>query len=189
MMWMNETNGIPIIQDKPRPHRTERKIEGFQTKQYGWHYGEGVAFAGATLDRAISLHREVLRQDSFRTNAFPGLRGQVLVTVYRGNHYLEFSVEPDGTVAFLHEVDDQEIDYREQLAREEIRVIISQFGEEIWTQSGSSAQSFMIKTWVDSRAVFLTTQVDSREAYQSSTGNVFLDQVQASASIYDIITV
>ena len=36
MMWMNEASGIPIIQDKPRPHRTERKIEGFQTKQYGW---------------------------------------------------------------------------------------------------------------------------------------------------------
>lgn len=104
---------------------TERKIESFQTKQYGWHYGEGVAFERATIDRAISLHREVLCQGSFRTNAFPGLRGQVLVTVYHGNDYLEFSVEPDGTVAFLHEVDDREIDYREKLAPEEIGAIIA----------------------------------------------------------------
>ena len=126
----------------PKPPRTERKIEGFQTKQYGWHYGEGVAFERATLDRAISLHREVLRQDSFRTNAFPGLRGQVLVTIYRGNHYLEFSVEPDGAVAFLHEVDDQEIDYREQLAPEDIASIIVQLG-------GNCANTALSATYPD----------------------------------------
>ncbi|MBA7696828.1 hypothetical protein ES703_105480 [subsurface metagenome] len=125
----------------------------------------------------------MLRQDSFRTNAFPGLRGQVLVTVYRGNQYLEFSVEPDGTVAFLHEVDDREIDYREKLAPEEVGVIIAQFGEEIWTQSGSSAQSSMIENGAGSRAVLLTSQVENRVGYQSLTENVFLSLVEASASI------
>lgn len=116
-------------------NRTEHKIEGFQTKEYGWHYGEGVAFERATLDRAVSLHREILRQDFFRTNAFPGLRGQVLVTVYHQNHYWEFCVEPDGTVAFLHEVDDREIDQREKLTPEQAEVMLGEAREVVEAQT------------------------------------------------------
>lgn len=78
------------------------------------------------LDRAIALHRELLCQGYSRTNAFPGLNGEVLVTAYHEKHYYEFCLELDGMVTFVHEIDDEEIGRRERLAPDEVGVIIAQ---------------------------------------------------------------
>ncbi|MEZ4733902.1 MAG: hypothetical protein R3E79_42970 [Caldilineaceae bacterium] len=37
------------------------------------------------------------------TDAFPGLNGEVMVTVYQGSDYWEFTLEPTETITFVYE--------------------------------------------------------------------------------------
>ena len=49
-----------------------------------------------------------------------------MVTAYHESHYYEFCLEIDGTVTFVHEIDDEEVDCREGLASDAVGVIIAQ---------------------------------------------------------------
>lgn len=95
---------------------TENKIRSFRELPDGWHYGEGVPATEVASDGAISLSREAARLAFFETDAFPGIHGEVMFTVYAGTHYLEFTFELNGSVAFLHERDGEELDYQEDLS-------------------------------------------------------------------------
>lgn len=103
---------------------TERKIQGFKKLENGWHYGEGVALEQSILDNAIALHQEAIRLAFFETDAFPGFNGEVMFTIYFENHYLEFTLEPNGVVTFYREKDDEEICYQEGLSFEEAKAKI-----------------------------------------------------------------
>ena len=111
-------------------HITERKIRGFKRLQKGWHYGEGRPFGDNIINAAISLHKEALRLGFFETDAFPGANGEIMVTIYRHEHYLEFIIERDLTVTFSREDGDDETRYEEGLTlNNAIRVIRDFSGE------------------------------------------------------------
>ena len=74
-------------------HITEKKIQSFKELESGWHYGEGVSIKQSVLDNAILLNQEAINQAFYETDAFPGLNGEVMVTIYSGEHYLEFTLE------------------------------------------------------------------------------------------------
>ena len=93
----------------------QQKIRGFARFEPGWHYGEGVRFDKARLNKAICLNDEAIRRGFVQTDAFPGVSGEVMITIYHGRHYLEFSIEPDDTVVFVYEFDDEEVTYEEGL--------------------------------------------------------------------------
>ena len=109
---------------------TERKLQEFKNLQNGWHYGEGVSFQQAIIDNTISLHQEAIRLTLFETNAFPGLNGEIMLAIYSGVHYLEFTLEPDDSVTFYREKDNEEICYQEELSLDKAKVKIEQFKKE-----------------------------------------------------------
>jgi len=76
----------------------------------GWHYGEGVAFAPAVLALAARLSEAMARVGFDITDAFPGLSGEVPVALYRGPHYMEFTVQPDLSIGFLWERDEKVVE-------------------------------------------------------------------------------
>ncbi len=73
---------------------TDRKLRAFADLPNGWYYGEGVPFGGAVLNMARTLSLGLAE-----TDAFPGLNGEVVVSVYFGEHYLEFTIDPDESIA------------------------------------------------------------------------------------------
>ena len=95
---------------------TTDKIRSFKQLKKGWSYGEGVPFKDSMLNDAISLIREANVAGFYRTNAFPGLNGEVMCTIYHKEHYLEFSIEIDGSVVFCREDGDDEVCYQEKLS-------------------------------------------------------------------------
>ena len=94
---------------------TERKLQRFRQFKAGWHYGEGERINRDCIEKALALHREIDRTLSLKTNAFPGLCGEVVLTAYSGDHYWEFIFETDGTLTLCHEMEDKEVCYRENL--------------------------------------------------------------------------
>jgi hypothetical protein len=106
---------------------TERKFREFKELESGWHYGEGIAIEQSILDSAIALHQEAIRLAFFEADAFPGLNGEVMFTICFENHYLEFTLEPDGVITFYREKNDEELCYQEGLSFEEAKTKIGEF--------------------------------------------------------------
>lgn len=84
---------------------TAKKIEGFAALGEGWHYGEGEAFSSGAIEGALRILAHLRGIGFTATDAFPGTRGQIAVTVYHEPVYIELIVERDGV---LGEVDTEE---------------------------------------------------------------------------------
>ena len=132
---------MKIDNDKQNP--TIVKVKNFLRLEQGWHFGEGnpptiecTKKASRIVERAIML--------LFGVDVFPGIDGEIMVTIYYKNHYLEFIVETDETVTFIHEQDDIEIDSKENLHFSSALKKLNDFGEVIWNMSELSTLSTMI---------------------------------------------
>jgi len=123
---------------------TKDKILAFSNLGKDWHFGEGVPPTKEILKQAVSLSDRIAIS-GFRSNAFPGVDGEIMVTVYHGKNYLEFTFEADGTVTFVREKDETEIAYEEKLTFDQAKNRLNAFGaEKIWKSlSGLSTANIM----------------------------------------------
>ncbi|MGE5446246.1 MAG: hypothetical protein ACM3SR_16895 [Ignavibacteriales bacterium] len=80
------------------------------------------------------------------TDAFPGTNGEIMLTVYYHNYYLEFTIEPSRHITFYREMDRVEISYQEGLSIENAKTKIMEFWNEIWK---SSVYSISKNTTID----------------------------------------
>jgi hypothetical protein len=117
--------------------QTAQKIYGFKDLPVGWHYGSGVPPTDEAIRKALLLNAEAGFAGFRKTNAFPGIDGEIQVTAYHGSIYLELMLELDGTVIFVYEYNDQEIDY-EELTLNEAIARIRTFRGLTWALSGLS---------------------------------------------------
>jgi hypothetical protein len=143
---------VQHAEEPQKPHPTEQKIRSFLLREEGWHYGEGVAFLPETVEQAVALHTVMLRKGFFRTNAFPGLAGQVIVTLYHKDEYYEFAVLPDGGLEFTQETGDQEIAFHEPMTIEEAEKIIAGIRTGTWTSFVSLDENSTTLTEAGSKA-------------------------------------
>ncbi|EIC23373.1 hypothetical protein [Thiorhodovibrio frisius] len=121
--------------------KAKKKLQRFLTYPSGWHFGEGIPFVQKTLSNADQLIDLAINYGIEGTDAFPGVDGEIMVTLYhrRGRLYQEFTVEADGRIHFLFEKDgkevlDQTIDMH--AAKEHIR----RLWREQWRLSDSSTK-------------------------------------------------
>jgi hypothetical protein len=89
--------------------QTATKILSFRELPAGWHYGDGTPPADETIDAALRLNEEAAQAGFEKTNAFPGIEGEVQVTAWLGSLCLEFTIERDGRITFVQEQAQQEI--------------------------------------------------------------------------------
>ncbi len=94
---------------------TSKKIQDFRTLQDGWSFGEGVAFQPRILNKAVQLIKSAHVLGIEETDAFPGLNGEIMVTLYAEQKYWEFTIETDESVTFVYEVGDETRSYEEGL--------------------------------------------------------------------------
>ena len=173
MRPMNESSSIFMWQDTNFLHPTERKINKFLALDEGWHYGEGVPISKTIIQRAIQLNREAIRRAFYETDAFPGVNGEIMFTIYYGKHYLEFIIEPDKSVTASHELEDEEISYQEGLSFQEAKSKIEEFRKELWRESESSTEHIMIEKKEDLPASHSEIQGRMPPVYQSSAQSVY----------------
>jgi hypothetical protein len=81
-------------------NETSQKISNFQNYPAGWNYGEGDRFGGAEVERALYIQRLFVQNGFPATDAFPGLAGQIVVTAYKDEYFLQFVVEPQKLATF-----------------------------------------------------------------------------------------
>lgn len=97
--------------------KTLSKIQGFSKLQDGWYYGEGVSFSSSAIQNAVELLETINQSNSYKTDAFPGPTGDIMVCVYasgfsKDKYYLQFIVKSNGELNILLEIN-QTKEYRE----------------------------------------------------------------------------
>lgn len=116
---------------------TIKKIEGFRELKEGWNFGEGEPFNDNIIDQAKFINKEIIEYGFLETDAFPGSSGEIMVTLYYDDKYLEFTVEPDCTITFAKEKDKEIIEYKEGFTTDKALEKVKIFREEICLSSES----------------------------------------------------
>ena len=170
---------------------TIQRIRSFANLAVGWHYGQGNPPSADAIDRAISLVNFAQREGFHKTDAFPGIEGSILTTVYYYTFTLEFEVRPDGLVDYILEKNDAEIDEEEGLTDEAARGKIASFGENLWNQFVFYTYNTMTENGEDLEAQPLVQQEThpaSRLSDQSAYYAIVLPSVFTSGTFTDQFT-
>src|SRR5712692_6131611 len=109
-----------LLMPDDRIRQMDKKIINFQTLKAGWHFGEGIPPGSDAIHKALKLNSSLSAVGFKKTNAFPGVNGEIQVTAYHQSIYLEMTIEPDGLITFVYEDGDQEVEYRQMLLDEVI---------------------------------------------------------------------
>jgi hypothetical protein len=141
---------------KNQINATEKKINSFRTLPVGWHYGSGIAPLDKVLDLAIQLNQWAGFMGFEATDAFPDIDGEVLLTVYDGDIYLEFFIEADGSINYIREEGDKEVDSKEKISLHQAINYIEKIGFLKCRLSVPSTRSTMIQRGKGSQALRLS---------------------------------
>jgi hypothetical protein len=118
-------------------NQTKEKIIEFTKRETGWHFGTGGPALFEIANQAIII-ANIASYFDFETDAFPGVDGEIMVTVYHNHDYLEFICEVDNSVVFVHEKDGVEHAYREGLTFDQAKEELYKFGEGLWKNISES---------------------------------------------------
>ena len=121
--------------ENPDLYSTENKIKGFRELPRAWNFGKGHSPEDWTVETAIVLNSKARTLGFMETDAFPGTDGEIMVTIYFHNHYLEFTIEPTRKITFYRERNKIEISYQEEVSVEDAKAKLMEFGNEIWKSS------------------------------------------------------
>jgi len=100
----------------PTVDETKVRLTGFADLEKGWHFGEGVSLKTEIIASANAILEKLSSVGIDRVNAFPGIAGEARVTAYLDDDYHEFTVETNGTISYVYEQHDEEIESRDGLS-------------------------------------------------------------------------
>src|SRR6266436_7940577 len=87
---------------------TMRKLQAFAELPNGWYFGEGRGSEWMALFNARAFTRNAQLR-GWQTEAFPGVSGEIMVSVETSDQYYEVVAEVDGTMSFVEESGGKEI--------------------------------------------------------------------------------
>lgn len=112
---------------KLRNQSTPQKIYSFLKLEDGWSYGEGLKFNYEIVALADDIHRYILSLELTETDAFPGLDGEVRITAYYKDYYLEITVNEDRSVDYYLEKNNEKMIIKEGVSLDETFALIFNF--------------------------------------------------------------
>lgn len=146
---------------------TESKLDSFAALPNGWHYGAGVTPSEATIQNAHEWHRRFAQSGFLTTDAFPGAGGEIMVTAYRDEHFLEIVVETDNTVSFYHERGDETITSLPHKLSNEVEDAIETAAGILWSTSDYSTTEILTPERIDSTAWRLRTSAVAAPSFRA----------------------
>lgn len=161
------------------------KLKEIACLKNDWHYGEGVPPNKETLKKANSLIEQIT-MSMFDVDVFPGIDGEIMVTAYHKEHYLEFTIECDQTVTYVYQKQKIDISYEEGLSFNDTIERLDAFCDKIWNIPESYTPNITTKEDKNLRVSPLKTH--RQVAFQSSQKNVLTQQTDTSVNTYKNIT-
>ena len=147
------------------------KLQTFLTLAPGWSYGEGGPISTQVVDRPQRLIFASMRCGFDKFDAFPGLNGELAVSIYAGSGYLELLLESDDTLTFVHEINGEEISYLEGLSDAEAIAQINNYKEKAKTCAiyDYFAKNTMTPRWEDLLVLHLSRLATAESQFSISS--------------------
>lgn len=119
----------------PTINETREKLVRFAYLEKGWHFGEGIPALPDALIASLRILDELAKKGFVKANAFPGIAGEVRVTAYADRDYYEFTAERNGTISYIYEQDNIELEDRDLASLDEAISLIDNLEHRIWDSS------------------------------------------------------
>lgn len=97
---------------------TAQKIIGFSRYPEGWRYGRGATPSRQAIATALEINYEAALA-GFETDGFLGEDKEIRVTIYHGDHYLQFTIDDEGLIECVRENGRVEVARKDALSRED----------------------------------------------------------------------
>lgn len=164
-------------------NETEKKLNDFLSLKKGWYYGEGKSIDSKTIFIIKDLLYYVEAQGFTETDTFPGLNGDVRLTIYYNEYYIEITLDENCIFLLTIEKNDNEIISDKKFNETEIKKEINTYGKKlIWDTLDSSTSATMIQDGEDFKVWdFLTHLMD--QEYLLSMNNVQYEPLEMCISI------
>lgn len=127
---------INVVVESGSP--TVDKINKLSRYEDGWRFGEGEHFPKDVVEMATRLHLEAVGLGFLQTGVFPGLTGELILTVYQTEHCLEFTINSDLKIDYVHEVPDSEDDTDDGLSADRAVEKMRELRNDLWNSSDYS---------------------------------------------------
>lgn len=102
---------------------TIEELKDFARLPKGWHYGFGGPISKETIDLAIGFN-EKAENYGFKTEAFPGVDGEILLSVYGWDNYTLNITIYYSDIEYNLEINDETIEYEEFISIEDTYELI-----------------------------------------------------------------
>lgn len=146
----------------------KEKVESFRNLELGWFYGSGIKPTDATIRNSLILLEEIINSGFEKTDAFPGENGEIQVTGYLRDEYIEIIVDSDNINLISFEVNDEEVYYKEDISISNTLQLINHRRGIAWLLSGLSTGVSLIQQR-DDLQVFASSPPLMVQEYQFST--------------------
>lgn len=137
------------------------KVISFARLYPGWHYGAGVPAPEKRVGRAIAYIMFFNGLGLDETDAFPGVDGEVMLTAYKGRHYLQLTLEANDRITAVYQINGDDVFYDEGLSNQDaiswIMDVVSKIEETECATSGLFTQGI------------LTTELENLRSLSSKT--------------------
>lgn len=134
-----------------------QKLNRLSRYPQGWAHGQGDQFSRAVVDSAKTALAVAASLDLQQTDVFPRRDGGLVVSVYVGADVHDFTLYANGTIEWLHELDDVDIDCR-PMTLEEVGQKLVEIARTRWHSYGYLWQPITAHTKGDLRAQHLPSQ-------------------------------
>lgn len=104
-----------------------QKLIKFSNLHDGWHYGEGISIPISHILIAAELIDYIRSICDYNMDLFPGLSGELRITIYDNLRYFEITIENEISFTYLYEFDEREVDFLENISKTKIYELIRDF--------------------------------------------------------------
>lgn len=87
---------------------TQLKMDAFKDLKPGWHYGQGHSPSEALIQKAKAIAKMLQMEFFCLVDTFLGIEGEIQVTAYPGQYFIEVNLLNDGNLELYVELIDQE---------------------------------------------------------------------------------
>lgn len=135
-----------------------QKLEEFASLPTGWHFGEGVGPSPATISMARDASLFLSELGVSKQDCFPGVFGEIRVTGYLNDLYIEITFENNATSSLVIEKSSETKFQLEEATSQQLKQNIRHYVEaEQWNMSAYFAASIGMQTSIDFKVSLLET--------------------------------
>lgn len=160
-------------------HPIYKKLEEFATLKRGWSFNEGAEILQEALSISYVLVSLFFDYGFFNIDAFPGLDGEVRITLYNDSDYLEFTIISHVSIEYFREKNETIINPIEIVTFDKVKEIIKKY----WKESCSILESLIQGTMIKQESVFRVLHSDVAGEYPFLKKPVASNNLHQSAPI------